>query len=224
MLLKGHSALRVSTAREDFMSRLSRRVIVVMTVVMTGGVAEFSATPEGRPAASPLLWQQAGVPQNPDAKAVAAFQDRIKEFVEIHKKAEAGLPRLPQEATPEQIDKNQRELGRLIREARLAARQGDLFTPDMQAFVQRVMIKLVAGPEGRQLRSSIMDENPQGIVVKVNDRYPDQVPLSTMPPQVLKALPEMPEELEFRFVGSNLVILDNHAHIIADYIPNALPK
>jgi hypothetical protein len=170
-----------------------------------------------------LVAQQAPAGVNADARTLAEFQERVRQFVELHKKAEAALPRLPQEATPEQIDRNQRELGRLIREARPTAKPGDIFTPAMQAFVRSLLVKLFAGPEGAQLRASIMDENPQGIIVKVNDRYPDEVPFSTMPPQVLGTLPKMPEEMEYRFVGSNLVILDSHAHIIADFIPKVLP-
>jgi hypothetical protein len=34
----------------------------------------------------------------------------------------------------------------------------------------------------------------------------------------------MPEELEYRFVGSSLVILDSHAHIIVDFVPHALTR
>ena len=68
-----------------------------------------------------------------------------------------------------------------------------------------------------------MDENPVGITVKANQRYPDEVPISTMPPAVLKILPKMPEELEYRFVGRTLVIMDVHAHVIADFIPDAIP-
>ena len=67
-----------------------------------------------------------------------------------------------------------------------------------------------------------MDENPVDVKVAVNGRYPDDVPLSTMPPQVLAILPEMPQELEDRFVGRHLVILDSHAHIIADFVSNIL--
>ena len=37
-----------------------------------------------------------------------------------------------------------------------------------------------------------------------------------MPPQVLKKLPKLPEELEYRFVRQNLILFDPHAHIIAD--------
>ena len=45
-----------------------------------------------------------------------------------------------------------------------------------------------------------------------------------MPPDVLKALPPLPESLEYRFVGDSLILLDPHAHIIVDFLPNALPR
>ena len=82
---------------------------------------------------------------------------------------------------------------------------------------------IFAGSKGWQLRSSIMDENVKFIPLKVNQRYPDAIPLTSMPPDVLKALPGLPEEMEYRFVGDQLVLLDPHAHLIADFIPDALP-
>ena len=57
----------------------------------------------------------------------------------------------------------------------------------------------------------------------VNARYPDAVPLSTMPPEVLKVLPKLEPGLEFRFIGHHLILLDVDAHLIADLIPNAMP-
>jgi hypothetical protein len=157
-------------------------------------------------------------------KAVEEFTAKVKAYAALHQKFEGGLPRLPKEATPQQIDQNQRELARLITQARAKARQGDIFTPTMQAYVRKQLDKVFGGPEGAARLASVMDENPVGTKVAVNDRYPDKIPLSTMPPEVLQVLPKMPEELEYRFVGDNLVILDPHAHIIVDYVPAALPK
>jgi hypothetical protein len=62
------------------------------------------------------------------------------------------------------------------------------------------------------------------VKIAVNQPYPDQIPLSTMPPQVLQWLPKLPEELEYRFVADRLILMDVHAHIIVDYIEGALPK
>ncbi len=58
----------------------------------------------------------------------------------------------------------------------------------------------------------------------VNGRYPDAVPLSTMPPEVLKNLPPIPKEVEYRFVGDTLILLDPDAHIIVDFVARALPR
>ena len=72
-----------------------------------------------------------------------------------------------------------------------------------------------------------MDENPvtpAAMKLRVNVRYPDSVPLTSVPPQVLQTLPKLTEDLEYRFIGDWLILLDVHAHVIADFIEDALPK
>jgi len=162
-------------------------------------------------------------PVNADARAMAAFQDRIEEYMALHNKLEATLPSLPKEADPQQIDRHQRSLLRLLQGARRGARQGDLFTPDIRRVVRRLMAQVFGGPDGRQLRDSINDENPGPLRVAVNSRYPDAVPLSTVPPQVLAGMPKLPDELEYRFLGRRLILMDVHAHAIVDFIDNTLP-
>ena len=85
------------------------------------------------------------------------------------------------------------------------------------------MANIFGGDAGKQLKLSIMDENSPNVKVAVNGRYPDNVPLSTIPPQILQTLPKLTEDLEYRFVGNDLILLDTHAHTIADFIPNAFP-
>ena len=159
-----------------------------------------------------------------DAAALATMNDRLKDYIELHLKLEKELPRLPDEATPEQIDKNQRAFEQRMRTARSAAKQGDLCTPEAQFVIKRLLETVFGGPEGKELKASIMDENPVSMKLAVNGRYPDSVPISTVPPEVLQTLPELTEDLEYRFIGNSLIILDSHAHVIADYIDNALPR
>jgi hypothetical protein len=191
----------------------------------TGAASTVPATEQTKPpaATAPQTTPAKNQPVNPDAKALAGFLDRVNAYVKVHQKLEATLPHLPKEATPQQIDKNQRALGQLIQNARRTAKQGDLFTPDSQAVIKRLLAKVFGGPDGAALKSSIMDENPGMPKIVVNERYPDAVPLSTIPPQVLQGLPKLPEEMEFRFIGNSLVLMDVHAHIIADFIPDAFP-
>jgi len=44
--------------------------------------------------------------------------------------------------------------------------------------------------------------------------------MSTMPPDVLAALPKLPENLEYRFVGNRLILLDVEAHLVVDFVEN----
>jgi hypothetical protein len=165
-------------------------------------------------------------PVNADAKTMADFVDRANKYGELHRKVEGTLPKLAAESSPRQIDTHQREFAARMTAARAGARPGDVFTPAMQAVVRTLIARLFRDPQARRhLRSSIMDDNPRGSVkLAVNARYPDVVPLSTMPPDVLKQLPVLPQELEYRFVGETLILLDPDAHIVVDYVEHALPR
>ena len=160
---------------------------------------------------------------NPDAAAIAGFMERVNQYVAVHQKLKGTLPKLPQEATPEQIDQRERALGALIQSARKTARRGDLFTPEMTVVIKRLMTQVFSGPEGQLLRSSVMDENVKDLPLRVNQRFPDGIPMTTMPPAVLKALPDLPEQMQYRFVALQFVLLDPHANVVADFIPGVLP-
>jgi hypothetical protein len=162
---------------------------------------------------------------NTDATIMAAFGERVQAYADLHRKVESSLPPLPDEATPAAIDTHQRAFAARIAKTRAGARPGDVFSPDMQRVVRRLLARLFRDPQARrELRASIMDDNPKGMKLAVNGRYPDAVPLSTMPPDVLKQLPVLPEELEYRFVGETLILLDPDAHIVVDYVAQALPR
>ena len=157
-----------------------------------------------------------------DDPAIAGFLDCVNAYLALHQRLENTTPKVPDGATPRQIDDRQRALAALIQAARAEAKRGDVFTPQMAAFAKGLLNRVFAGPDGKQLLSSIMDENPVDIQLKINQRYPNDVPFATMPPEVLRALPELPEELEYRFIGDDLILLDPHADIIVDFIPDAL--
>ncbi len=182
-----------------------------------------SASPSSAPATERVVG-----PLTPaDAQALATMNDRLKQYVDLHTKIERSLPKLPKEATPQQIDKNQRALEKLLREARAAAKPGDIFTPEARPVIKRLLATVFGGPDGKQLKASIMDEGqaaPSAAKLTVNSRYPDTVPLTSVPPQVLQTLPKLTEDLEYRFIGDSLILLDVHAHVIADFIEDVLPK
>jgi len=204
-------------------------------IVMTIAVSTAMVSACSRSSAPPVDQTKAAVPGagtsaspaqpvNEDAKALAGFLDRVNQYVVVHQKHENTLPKLSKESTPEQVDGHQRALAKLLQEARKDAKQGDIFTPESQAVIKKLIAKVFSGPDGPSLKASVMDENPGVPNLKVNSRYPDEIPVSTIPPQLLEGLPKLPEEMEYRFVGNNLILMDTHAHIVADFISNSFPK
>ena len=147
-------------------------------------------------------------PVNRDAAALDDFNKRVADYAALQKKLSATLPVVPDKATPKQIDDYQRSLGRLVIDARRGAKKGDMFGPQVAAIVRRTLAPIFKGPEGAKIRQAIIDE-PHPVVPAVNVRYPDEVPLSTMPPDVLRALPKLPEGLEFRFIDRHLILLES---------------
>ena len=156
------------------------------------------------------------------AQATADFETRVEAYANLHRKLEATLPALPKGATPQQVDRDQRAIEQLVVQARRDAKAGDIFTPGMQKVVRALLADEFKGPRGVEEHEIVHDE-PHPVHPAINKRYPDDVPLSSMPPRVLARLPKLPDELEYRFVNDDLILMDVHAHIIVDYVTDAVP-
>lgn len=156
---------------------------------------------------------------------MVAFVARVEEYNKLRESLTTKVPKLSDKATPEELDKHQRALAALVAAARAGAKPGDVFVPEMQIVVRNLMARVFKNPAQRaELKASIAEENPEGIKVVVNTRYPDSVPLATMPPEVLKNLPKLPKEFEYRFVGESLILLDTRAYLVVDVMSFALPR
>jgi hypothetical protein len=160
----------------------------------------------------------------PPASGLATFQQRVAAYAALHRKLEATLPALAKDASPDQIDRHQRALEALVQRSRSTARRGNVFSTQGEATIRALLQRVFATMDRDRLRETIQEDNPGPVALAVNARYPDQVPLASMPLEVLRALPPLPEELQYRFVGDALILLDPHAHIVVDYLPQALPR
>jgi hypothetical protein len=63
-----------------------------------------------------------------------------------------------------------------------------------------------------------MDENPSWAAMQINAGYPIAMPLSTMPSVLLRRLPDLPDGLEYHFVGRRMVLLDTRARMVVDFV------
>lgn len=157
-------------------------------------------------------------------ESIELFQKRVEDYVALHDKLTASIPTYADRGSPEQVEATQQGLAKLIKEARRDAKQGEFFTPPIEDLVKRVMADALSGPDGPTIKASIMDENPGLPKIFINERFPSSVPLSTMPPQVLVRLPKLTDEMEYRFIGRRLILLDTEADLILDFTDAVMPK
>jgi hypothetical protein len=105
--------------------------------------------------------------------------------------------------------------------ARASAKPGDIFG-DVAPVVKNV-VREDAHLRTLRDRRAAMEEVPKFDPPKVNGAYPEKLPLATVPPLILDALPRLPEGLEYRFMGNDLILRDTKANLIADFINGAVP-
>jgi hypothetical protein len=160
----------------------------------------------------------------PDTRGFKEFGDRVEEYEKLHKRAEKSLPKLKKTSKQEVIAAQQQALVNKIRELRSNARRGDIFTPSATEAIARVIKAVFAGPDAHRVRNTIQAGDPlEGFKVQVNQRYPESLSFTTMPPTLLQKLPRLPDEVAYRILGSALLLVDRKANMIVDFMPKAIP-
>ena len=159
---------------------------------------------------------------NPAAQGLSDFNKSVEEYIALRKKADNTAPPQKTSPDPETIRTAQVTLASRLKAARASAKQGDIFAPALSAHLRQLLRPETAD---KGTKEAIKEDNPGPIPFKVNDPYPEKEPLSSMPVNVLKALPKLPEnqDIDYRFVGRHLILLDTRANMIIDYVPNAIP-
>ncbi len=159
----------------------------------------------------------------PDRTVISDFEKRVKNYVSLRERLEKKLPDLPKKATPEQIETHKMALQKAVQAARVGEKQGNVFTPDASRLIISIIKTEFKGRDRADLRKHVFEEGPKGVTAKVNFSYPESKEMLEMPPSLLLALPQLPKQLRYRFVGTNLLLVDRENNVIVDYMPNALP-
>ena len=167
-------------------------------------------------AAATWLPKQQAVPQE--------FVVSVNRYVEMHRLVTAPLGPPEMCADAEELLRQEWAFAKAIREARPYAREGDIFTPEVARYF-RAVIAEVAWERGLNLVGEVEDAagwDTEAAVVEVNA----QVPWNAGPmmwPSVLSRLPALPPELEYRFVGRDLVLVDMFGSIVVDVLRESMP-
>ena len=152
-----------------------------------------------------------------DHETLAEFNRRIEDYAALRARLEKGLPPLVVTTNPDEIENFEHRLAERIDDAR-GSRRGQIFIPAMEGQLKRMLASHVDAGS----LALIMEDGPGEIDVDINETYSKKHPLGTMPPKLLLLLPDLPRDLEYRFVGRHLILRDARANIVIDEIPFAI--
>lgn len=202
-----------------------------------GGLGTACARPQKSAAPTPPLPTPPPPQTAADARGLTEYSNAVQRYVALRARIDAALPKLPDRADPATVTAHQKTLADAIRKSGAVPSQGHVFVPDIQPFFKRLLAPELEGPGSAETREKVAEGNPEpakGLPkdpdVKPRDvrlvpyaEYPVDAPVSTVPAPVLLKMPQLPKELEYRFVGRSLVLRDTVANIIVDFIPQAVP-
>jgi hypothetical protein len=165
--------------------------------------------------------QENGANVNPRAARLNGFNERLDEYISLKKKLETGLTKPRPSDRTTAVEQHRTQLADRIKEARAGANQGDLFG-DAQPIFKEIIVR---DAENRSLRDkyAAMQEVPAQNPPAVNTPYPEKAALATVPPLILVNLPRLPDGLEYRFMGRDLILRDQASNLIVDFVPGAVP-
>lgn len=154
--------------------------------------------------------------------ALADFDKRLKNYVELREKLAKDLKPLSPTPNASDLAVRQESLAAALRQARKTARQGDLI-PTAVATLLRDVVKTDFQQRPPDVRQAAFSEVADAGTPIINRTYPARAALPTVPPLLLAKLPVLPDNLQYRFIQRHLVILDGDTQLIIDYVSNVLP-
>jgi len=158
-----------------------------------------------------------------EQEALRHFKKALDEYVEDHTKAMTRVGAVESEA-------QQKTLATALIARRSRARKGDLFIEEIHPLFRRLLAEQLKGPDSKSAQKAVVEGNPghdedsPPVAVGVNVRYPRGAARSTVPASVLLTLPTLPACLNYLFVGRSLILIDEKAQVIADFLPAAAPE
>jgi hypothetical protein len=162
--------------------------------------------------------------QTDDAANFQDFSLRVQNYVKLQRKVESKLPALKPTDLPEMIAAHQQALARMIREARPNAKAGDIFTPSIcEAFRHAIRDVFANSPADKALIPLGRTEPLKEMHLQVNGIYPDAVPYTAVSPALLAKFPKLPDDVAYRIVVRELVLIDVRSSMIVDLAHEVIP-
>lgn len=164
------------------------------------------------------------LPRAKPSTPLSEFTLAIREYAALHRRLEQKLPQLRVSSDPSDATAASDALASALRSARANAREGDIFAPDISELLRTRIAETLCshGFLPDELVAANLFEADEGAAIPVvNGRFPWGRG-AAMWPCIIEALPRLPNELEYRMVGADLILLDMHADLVVDILRNAV--
>ena len=158
-----------------------------------------------------------------DRKTIAIFTARAKSYVGLRNRARKRLPKLSKDSTPEQIAAHKKAFEEAVRAARAGAKPGEIFTADAAEYIRRIVRTQLKPTDRREVKETVLEAETAGVPLRVNYPYPETKEFSEVPATLLLKLPQLPKEVNYRFAGRHMLLVDRDNGLILDYMLSALP-
>jgi len=156
-------------------------------------------------------------------EALRELERRLLAYVELRRQQAETLPPLdPRETDAAKISQHALSLAAAVRSARSDARPGDIFHEGVRPRLLALVRDQLRRDAAQQ--SAIAQGNPGPLFLFVNAGYPEGGSWSTVPPELLRRLPPLPDDLQYRFAARHLLLVDTRARILVDFLPKAAPR
>jgi hypothetical protein len=163
--------------------------------------------------------------QDATSEPVRAFTAATRDYAQMHRRLEREIGPIEINTSIDQINSIIQQLAAAIRVERPGAKQGDFFTPalapELRARINQALLADDFTAEDVIRAGRVDGIDYQRVALRVNGTFP-WILGTAMFPCVIHALPELPPELQYRIVGTDLILIDVHASLIVDILPSAL--
>lgn len=184
--------------------------------------APQNRTPQALPPVNNPTVTADGRPINAQGAATLEFKKRIDAYIKIHNEAESKVPSLKRTDDPKEISDREKALGQMIMSLRPGAQPGEIFAPEYQPYFVKIVQDDI---KARSIadRKALVAELPKNVKLDINTIYPTTLPLETFPAALLRKLPDLPPDLEYRIVARSLILRDVKANLIVDILRDVVP-
>ena len=154
---------------------------------------------------------------------LTAFVRATMAYAELHRAVVRDLPPLEVTSDPDKMVAATEARRAALRRARAEAKQGDIITAEASPVLrERIRTALrTVGMTCAELMRLMADDSRGYRRAEVNGTF-SWTTAAGMPGCILATLPPLPEMLQYRFVGPDLVLVDVEASLIADVLRDAL--